>query len=117
MLCRIFPLYFALSMQFSCSGDKLEKEDSRRISSILDASRRFYKVLCSQNMSHHSSVSPTQLAVPYAQVFLVWTMKCSQLGENTMYGLFGMDCLVLLGHHAGGYKRWERNICRSITHM
>jgi hypothetical protein len=62
----------------------LEKEDSRRISSILDVSRRFYEVLCSRNMSHHGSVLPGQLAVPYAQVFLVWEMKHSQLGENTM---------------------------------
>jgi hypothetical protein len=31
-------------MYFSCSDVKLGKEDSRRISSILDASRRFYKV-------------------------------------------------------------------------
>jgi hypothetical protein len=35
-------------------------------------------------MSHHGSVLPGQLAVPYAQVFLVWEMKHSQLGENTM---------------------------------
>jgi hypothetical protein len=40
-------------------------------------------------MSHHGSVSPGRLAVPFAQVFLVWKMKHSQLGKNTMYGLFG----------------------------
>jgi hypothetical protein len=89
MLYRIFLLYIALSTYFSCSDVKLGKEDSRRISSILDASRRFYKVLCHRNMSHYSSASPGQLAVLYAQVFLVWKMKRPQLGENTMYGLFG----------------------------
>jgi hypothetical protein len=97
MLCRILLLYFALSTYFSCSDVNLEKEDSRRISSILDASRRFYKVLCYGNMSHYGSVSPRRLAVPYAQVFLVWKMKCSQSGENTMYGLLGAAWLTCQG--------------------
>jgi hypothetical protein len=89
MSFRIFLLYFAHCTYFSCSDVKLGKEDSRRISSILDASRRFYEVLCHRNMSHYSSASPRQLAVPYAQIFLVWKMKRSQIGENTMCGLFG----------------------------
>jgi hypothetical protein len=89
MSYRIFLLYFALSTYFSCSDVKLGKEDSRRILSILDASRRFYEVLCYRNMSHYGSVSPRQLTMLYAQVFLVWKMKCPQLGKGSMYGLFG----------------------------
>jgi hypothetical protein len=89
MSYRLFWMYFAHVTEFSCSGDRLGKEDLRRISTILDASRRFYEVLCHRNMSHYSSASPRRLAVPYAQVFLVWKMKHPQLGENTMYGLFG----------------------------
>jgi hypothetical protein len=80
---------FCTHYKFFMLRRQLGKEDSRRISSILDVSRHFYKVLCSRNMSHHSSVSPGQLAVLYAQVFLVWKMKHPQLGKNTVNGLFG----------------------------